>query len=167
MSLVLESLTVQSRPGDATGVGTAVAQIDSTGMKAVSPTKMMQDSRVLHDQIGIPMVLVAATVSSLAFGPIREGRWRVAGVTEYHQTGSTSGTLNVSVDTGTNAPGAGTAQLSATISLAAATQQVSQNGTLIATPTVAGPGDRISIVIAGTMTSLAQGMCTIWLERIS
>jgi hypothetical protein len=167
MSLVLESLQVQTRPGDSTGVGTTVATIDTTGMKATSPVKLMQDTNVVHDKLGIPVVLVAATVSSLVFGPINEGRWQVSGVSEYHQTGSSSGTLNVTVDTGTNAPGAGTAQLSATISLAAATQQVSQNGTLIATPTVAGPGDRISILIAGTMTSLANGMGTIWLRRVA
>ena len=167
MSLILESLQVQTRPGDNTGQGTTIATIDSTGMKATSPVKVMQDSNVVHDKMAIPVVLVAATVTSLAFGPFNEGRWQVSGVSVYFQTGSTSGTLNVSVDTGTNAPGAGTAQLSSTISLAAASQQLSLNGTLIASPTVAGPGDRISIVIAGTMTSLANGMGTIWLKRIS
>jgi hypothetical protein len=167
MSLVLESLQVQTRPGDSTGLGTTVATIDTTGMKATSPVKLMQDSNVMHDKMPVPVILVAATVSSVVFGPINEGRWQVSGVTEYHQTGSTSGTLTVTVDTGTTAPGAGTAQLTGTISLAAATQQVVQNGTLIATPTVAGPGDRIGILIAGTMTSLAGGGVTIWMKRVA
>lgn len=160
-----ESVLVLNRPGTSTGVGTTVFQADVNGVQAVSPTKLKQDNNIVHDKVMLLVPLVAATVSAFQF-IVREGRWQLQGVTEYHQTGSTSGTLNVTVDATTTAPGAGTAQLSATISLAAATQQLSQNGTLIATPTVAGPGDRFSILIAGTMTSLANGLANISIVRV-
>lgn len=169
MSMILESLQVQTRPGitgNAGSVGNTVFTADLNGVKATSPYKLMQDANLIHDKVQIPTVLVAATVSSFVF-LVREGRWQLDGVTVYFQTGSTSGTLNVSVDTGTNAPGAGTAQLSSTISLAAAAQQTQLNGTLITTPTVAGPGDRFSVVIAGTMTSLANGMANISIKRVA
>ena len=165
MSEIFESLEIRSRPGNNTGLGTLVAQIDKDGVQAHSPTKLMTDSNIMHDKMLFNLDLVAATISRVFF-IVREGRWRVSSVTEYHQTGSTSGTLTVTVDAGTNAPGAGTAQLSATLSLAAATQQVIQNGALITTPTVAGPGNRFAILIAGTMTSLAGGAVTVALERV-
>lgn len=110
--------------------------------------------------------IAAATVSAFLFMCPPGQRWVLHDVLEYHQTGSTSGTMNLTVDTGTTAPGAGTAQLSATISLAAATQQVVQQGSLIATPTVMGPGSRLSILIAGTMTSLANGIVVYRLKRV-
>jgi hypothetical protein len=95
-----------------------------------------------------------------------DGLWQVASVCVYFQTGSTSGTLQVTRDTGTNAPGAGTVQLTGTISLAAASQQLVLNGTVIASPTTFGPGDRLGILIAGTMTSLAGGVGVISMRRI-
>ncbi len=111
------------------------------------------------------LVFIAATVTRIVFIP-REGVWVLESITEYHQTGSTSGTLTVTVETGTTAPGSGTAQLTAVISLAAATQQILQNGTLIASPTEIGPGNRASMLIAGTMTSLANGGAVISFRRI-
>ena len=75
-----ESFQIITRPGDSTGVGTTIATFDATGLRMSSPAKLILDNNFVHDKIGIPMVLVATTVSSLAFGPINEGRWQVAAV---------------------------------------------------------------------------------------
>jgi hypothetical protein len=161
-----ESLSIYSRPGDSTGVGTLVATLDGTGLNIISPANIMQDSGVVHANPVVNVSLVAATASSFIH-TVREGRWRLAGITLYFQTGSTSGAIQVTVDTGTNAPGTGTVQLTGVISLAVAVQQTALNGTLIASPTVAGPGDRFSILISGVMASLANGMANISLERVA
>jgi hypothetical protein len=158
------SLLIQAQPGP---TGTSVVTIDARGAVVVSPARHLQDGNVLHDKVMVPVFLGATSTSYFAFGPITEGRWQLDKVSEYHQTGSTSGTMSVTVDTGTQAPGAGTAQLTATLSLAAATQQIVQNGAVIASPTVAGPGDRFSILIAGTMTNLASCTALVSIKRIS
>ncbi len=160
-----ESYVVSVRPGNSTGVGTTVVTADINGVNVASPARVMQDNFIIHDKVMLSVPLVAATVSAFQH-VVREGRWRLAGISVYFQTGSTSGTLQVTVDTGTTAPGAGTVQLTSTISLAAASQQLPLNGSRIASPTVAGPGDRFSILIAGTMTSLANGLANISLERV-
>jgi hypothetical protein len=73
--------------------------------------------------------------------------------------------VTVSKDTGTAAPGAGTALLTAVVALSGTANTV-VNGTLISntgTLTLAA-GDRIAIVIAGTMTNLAGGILTLSLQ---
>lgn len=87
---------------------------------------------------------------------------RLKAVSEVHSTASTSGTLTVEKCTGTTAPGSGTALLTGTMSLSGTANTV-VNGTLIATVAsiTLAAGDRLSIVIAGTMTNLAGGRVTI------
>jgi len=90
---------------------------------------------------------------------------RLKAVSRIFSTASTSGTVTVSKDTGTAAPGAGTALLTAVVALSGTANTV-VNGTLISntgTLTLAA-GDRIAIVIAGTMTNLAGGILTLSLQ---
>ena len=85
-------------------------------------------------------------------------------VSRTHTTASTSGTLQLEKCTGTTAPGSGTVLLTATVSLAGAANTV-VSGTVLATPDTIklATGDRLGIVIAGTMTSLVGGIATITL----
>lgn len=70
-------------------------------------------------------------------------------------TASSSGTVQLEKCTGTTAPGAGTTLLSGTVSLSGTANTVA-NGTLIATVAslTFATGDRLGMVIAGTMTNL-------------
>lgn len=87
---------------------------------------------------------------------------RVKSIKEVHATASSSGTLQLEKCTGTTAPGSGTTLLTGTMSLAGTANTV-VSGTLIATVAslTLAAGDRLSIVIAGTMTSLVGGRVTI------
>lgn len=78
-------------------------------------------------------------------------------VKEVHSTASSSGTLQIEKLTGTTAAGSGTNLLTGTISLAGTANTV-LSGTLIATiaSLTFAAGDRLGVVIAGTMTSLAN-----------
>lgn len=90
--------------------------------------------------------------------------YQVAGATVTFSTASTSGTITVNVDTGTNAPGAGTAQLTAAMSMSG-TANTPVNGTIIASPTSIPAGARISYTTAGTLTNLAGAVLTVYLKR--
>ena len=81
-----------------------------------------------------------------------------------HTTGSTSGTLQIEKLTGTTAAGSGTTLLTGTIDLSTTTvANTTTNGTLIATVASLkfATGDRCSVKIGGTMTSLVGGIVTI------
>jgi hypothetical protein len=90
---------------------------------------------------------------------------RLKAVSRIFSTASTSGTVTVSKDTGTTAPGGGTALLTGTLALSGTANTV-VNGTLISTTSTLqlAAGDRIAIVIAGTMTNLVGGIVTLSLQ---
>ena len=170
MSSVYESVVIDHRPGDNTGVGVVDITLDRNGVVVNTPARIKQGSSIIYEKEVLSMLLdltVASSIFSQVLWIVPEGRWQLAGVRTYVQTGSTSGTFNVEVATGSTGLGSGTAQLTGTVSLAAAVQQVTQIGTLIASPTVMGPGDRLNALIAGTLTSLAGGMAQVELVRIS
>lgn len=89
---------------------------------------------------------------------------RLKAVKEVHSTASSSGTLQLEKCTGTTAPGSGTSLLTGTVSLAGTANTVLSGtpSSTVATITLAA-GDRISIVIAGTMTNLVGGFVSITL----
>jgi hypothetical protein len=159
------SLRVITSPGDSTGVGTIVFNADGTGVSTLSPAFHKQGNNILHDKMTIPVNLIATSITAPVF-ICREGTWVVDSVAEYHQTGSTSGTLNLTVETGSTAPGVGTAQVVGTVPLTVAAQQVVQGGVVLATPTEIGPGARLSVLLAGTLTGLVNGAATISLRRV-
>jgi hypothetical protein len=94
------------------------------------------------------------------------GTFQVAGVTATFGTASSSGTLQVEVATGIQATGSGTNQLTGTVSLAG-TVNTPVNGTVIASPTAIAAGSRVNIILAGTLTSLANANVNIVLQRIA
>lgn len=96
---------------------------------------------------------------------VLDGAYQVASVSVVFSTTSSSGTLTVTVDTGTNAPGAGTAQLTGTMSLSGTANTV-VNGTLIAAPTTTAAGNRIAFTSGGTLTGLVGCVVTVTLKRV-
>jgi hypothetical protein len=94
------------------------------------------------------------------------GSFQIAAVSVSFGTASTSGTLQVEVATGTQAVGSGTNQLSSTVSLSG-TANTTVNGVIVATPTTIAAGNRINIILAGTLTSLANACVTLILQRVS
>ncbi len=72
------------------------------------------------------------------------------------------GTFQVSVDTASDAPGAGTSQLSSAIDLSGSLNST-KTGTLIGSPTTISSGNRISTVVGGILTGLV-GTCTLGLK---
>jgi hypothetical protein len=92
------------------------------------------------------------------------GTFVIASVSVVFGTASSSGTLQVEVATGTQAVAAGTNQLTGTVSLAG-TAATTVNGTVIAAPTSIAAGSRVNIILAGTMTSLANCCVNVVLQR--
>lgn len=92
---------------------------------------------------------------------------RLKAVSVVWTTGSTSGTLQLEKATGTTAPGAGTALLTGTVTLAGTANTVG-NGTLVATVAsiTLAAGDRLNMVIAGTMTNLVGAKMTVALTPV-
>lgn len=78
--------------------------------------------------------------------------------------GTGTGTVTVTHDTGTAAPGAGTALLASTIAVTAVANTVTP-GTLTATTAALtlAAGDRLSVLFAGTLTTLAGVVVTVTL----
>lgn len=92
---------------------------------------------------------------------------RLKAASSVFSTASTSGTWTVEKLTGTTAAGSGTALLSGAVALSGSANTVA-NGTLIATVAslTFAAGDRVGIVIAGTMTNLVGGVGTITLAPV-
>jgi hypothetical protein len=124
----------------------------------------MFDPDGLGQGIVITVPLTATDATRTIF--IANRAMRLKAVSRIFSTASTSGAVTVSKDTGTTAPGGGTALLTGTLALSGTANTV-VNGTLISTTATLqlAAGDRIAIVISGTMTNLVGGILTLSLER--
>lgn len=97
---------------------------------------------------------------------IADQAYTVVGVNYVNKTAGTgTGTVMLTKDTGTTAPGAGTALLTATIAVTAVANTVTP-GTLVATAAslTLAAGDRLSVLFAGTLTTLAGVVFTVTLQ---
>ena len=104
--------------------------------------------------ISVHEELLAASVSHVIF--IADGAYKVVGATEIHSVvGSTSAAVTVEVDTGTTAPGSGTAMHSTAFDLTA-TVNTLQTATITATAAQAtlAAGNCVALKFAGTLTGL-------------
>ena len=165
MSMVLNSLEVIAQ--NDTPAGLDICTIDVNGLAMADGLHLKQGTGIYNELTELPfMALTATTAVSQFIWVIREGLWVFDSVTLYFQTGSTSGSLQVTHDTSTNAPGAGTVQLTGVISLAAAAQQTVLTGTRIASPTTYSPGDRVGLLFAGTVTNLVSLVGSVGMKRI-
>lgn len=124
---------------------------------------------------------IPVTFSMLANGSladqcffIADRAYEVVAINEAHSVaGNDAGAVNLQVtkDTGTNAPGAGsdllTNNTNAGFNLKGTANTV-QNGTLVATAATKrlAAGDRLSVDFAGTLTTLAGVVVTVMLKRI-
>lgn len=118
------------------------------------------------EEIQVSQLGATTTSFTLFVNDNVSGTWKVAGVTAVFGTASTSGTLQVEVATGTQAVGSGTNQLTGTVSLSG-TANTAVNGTVVASPTTIAAGNRVNLIFAGTMTSLANCAITVVLQRLS
>ena len=129
------------------------------------------DSEVITNlQQSVPQSELFSFAEAIGTGAVTHSTYivprkmRLISVTYVHATGSTSGTLQVAKCTGTQAPGSGTNLLTATIDMSATTvANTVTSGTLIATAATLtfAQGDRVAIVIAGTLTSLVGAHATL------
>jgi hypothetical protein len=105
---------------------------------------------------------------------VSDGSYLVTGISYVHSTAGSDGSavnLQITKDTGTTAPGAGTDLLTdntgAGFNCKGATNTV-QTGTLVATEATRtlASGDRLSLDFAGTVTALAGVVVTVSLRRV-
>lgn len=94
------------------------------------------------------------------------GNYKVVAVSASFGTASSSGTLQVEVATGTQAVGAGTNQLSSTVSLSG-TANTTVTGTIVGSPLTIATGNRVNIILGGTLTGLANACVTVILQRVA
>lgn len=93
--------------------------------------------------------------------------WQVvAASVRFTTAGGASCAVTVEVAGAAVAPGSGTAQLTATMSLTGAAN-TTVNGTIIAAPTVISAGSSVNLVFSGTVTGLLGAVVTVVLQRLS
>lgn len=112
-----------------------------------------------------PTAAAAYAVSQTVFLNSTANNYKVASVSVVFGVASTSGTLQVEVATGTQAIASGTNQLTGTVSLGGSANTV-VSGTLIASPTTIVPGARVNLIIAGTVTNLANASISVTLKKV-
>ena len=168
MSVIAESFQVIIRPGDSTGVGTTLVNLDGTQVQAVSPAKLKQDSNIVHDKKFLEMPFYLATpLAAQAFAMffVNEGIWQVDHVIYQQVVNGTSPAFDVLWVAAGTAIGSGTTQLTGTISGSSAGNNNNiVRGTLIAAPTSAGPGQILGVNLTGTTTGML-GTLQIGLKR--
>lgn len=166
MSMTMQSLVV-GHLTDSGGATTADVTLDSSGITMTSATQIVHNSKILHDELAIPFYYDANSVDRQIF-VASEGRWQLSKAYVLPRVAGNDGgavTLDIKVASGITAPASGTTQLSSTFNLKG-TADTLITGTLIASPTVIGPGDAVGLDFTGTLTS-AVGLVMIYLKRIS
>ncbi len=168
MGMQQESYDAIARPGTNTGLGTVFWQALQAGVKAVSPTKYMQDANILHDkdQLFLPCITAPAAGAYPLFTVI-EGIWQVDAALIYQVTAGTSITFDILWVASGTAIGSGTTQLTGTIGGSTAGNNLKYVlGTLIAAPTQAGPGQILGVNVGGTVTSFV-GNVQVHVKRLA
>ncbi len=164
MSVLTESVVVESRPGDNTGLGVINVSIDAAGVVASSPTRFKQDANVLHDKEVLRHTVLAAAVDNFLW-VCTEGQWLLESAYYLPTVIGTGGaaTVDIKVCGVAVAPASGVTQLTAGLDLVG-TANTLVRGVLIAAPTVIGPGAAIALDYTGTLTSVV-GCLVVNLKR--
>lgn len=116
---------------------------------------------------GSQVMFIVPPAPSSASGTLPLGKYLFLGAQVFYTTASTSGTLQFFHDTGTQAPGAGTA-ISASQTLGTAgplTVYVPQSSGLALATQVFSPGDRLSFTLGGTLTGQANLSVSVYVAR--
>ncbi len=108
----------------------------------------------------------SSTSQTIYVNPTVGGTFKILAASVVFGTASSSGTMQIEVATGTQAVGSGTSQLTGTMSLSGTANTV-VNGTIVASPTTIATGSRINVILAGTLTGLANCVVTLVLARVS
>lgn len=125
--------------------------------------KLTVGGTIIPQTIPILVPLTSSLLSQPIF--IADTTYQITGTKCFYSVGALlNGAFQVTVDSGTTAPGSGIAQLTSAINLSSTTD-TTYTGTLIATPTTINAGDRITAKITGTLTSLF-GSCMIYIKRV-
>lgn len=141
----------------------------------VDGDNLVQSARAVRKGERVPVSFYMTANAGLATQPFYVAD-RVMTITDIEYSHSTAGTdagavsVSITKDTGTQAPGAGTAVQSAVFD-GKGTVNVVQYATLAAvdgagnenTAVVLAAGDRLSVLFAGTLTALAGVVVTVWL----
>lgn len=153
------------------GPATAVELNNGAGAPMIANLQVMEPVTFLAQAAGNAInstVYICPPAPSQASGFPPLGTYRVVGMSIVWSTASTTGTVTVEKATGTQAPGSGTALLTAPLGTATAANTVA-NGTMITnvnTATLAA-GDRVNLVFAGNQTNLVDLGVVVYMIRVS
>jgi hypothetical protein len=112
----------------------------------------------------LPLIATSASQIIYIAPSVSGDKWQLDSVSSIFGTASTSGTVQVEYLTGTAASGTGTALLATPLALSG-----TANTTAFVKPSVVktlNPGDRLGLVLAGTLTGLAGGFLQISLKKV-
>ncbi|MEK7570450.1 MAG: hypothetical protein AAB515_03385 [Patescibacteria group bacterium] len=171
----LTGLTLASGNIAVTGTGTlstGTGAVSLNGDTTVASGKILAvtsgdgltvGGNILPQTLFVPVGLAATLLDSTVF--VADASYQLTSTRcTYALAALSGGTLQVRVETGTAAPGTGTAQLTGTLDLSS-TINTTLAGTVVGSPTTIAPGDRISLDLGGTLTNLL-GFCTLGLKRV-
>ena len=169
--LALASGNVDFSPSAGTlATGTGAVSLNGTSTVASGKTlvvttadKLTVGGNIIPQTIFVPVDLATSLIDHSVF--VADASYQIASTRCIYAVAALAlGTLQVTVETGTAAPGTGTSQLTGTLNLSS-TVNTALAGTLIGSPTTIAAGDRISLHLGGTLTNLL-GSCTIGLKRV-
>jgi hypothetical protein len=110
------------------------------------------------------LFLTAASATQIVFACPAGQTFMVSEVRSIFSGASSSGTAQLEVLTGTQAPGSGTA-ITGTISLSGTANTLTV--TAPTTKVVMAAGSRLNVILAGTLTGLVGGYIQVTLKRVS
>lgn len=150
-------------------LGNATVDLPEMFNKGVTPPKVPA-----YEIVTFPIAAATATGTTIWTAPASpslNGQYKFVWATVRFHVASTSGTLQFEKAPSGTAPGGGTNLLQATMSLSGTIDTpVDSSGSAapVTNPNTLtfSAGDALNLVIAGTMTNLANGMITVWLARV-
>lgn len=133
---------------------------------AVTPADGLTVNSVIVPQtLFVSVVLNALSVTTAAF--VADTTYQITGVNVVWGVASISGTFSIEKLTGTTAPGGGTGLLTGNIDLSATANTVTAGALTSTTANLQlAAGNRVGIVLGGTLTSLVGCNVTLSLKRI-
>jgi hypothetical protein len=169
----VNTLTLDSGGSTGINIGTNNANSITLGAAATvsanktftvtSADSLLVGGNIIPQTVTIAVPLLASILDQNVF--IADNTYQLTAVRcVYSVAALLSGTLQVTIETGTSAPGSGTSQLTSAINLSTTVNTV-YSGTIIGSPTTISAGNKVSINVGGTLTGLL-GTCTLTLKRV-